>query len=101
MARHYCKRIGQLALAVSMATLAMAQNDRGIIAGTVQYPTGAVIPDVAMRYSSGLPIAVPSSLNNMNSLAFQSTRVVRPERRVVLVVCGKQINHYPARRVHA
>jgi len=30
-----------------------------------------------MRYSSGLPIAVPSSLNNMNSLVFQSTRMNR------------------------
>jgi hypothetical protein len=46
---YYCKRICQLVLAVSMATLAMAQNDRGIIAGTVQDPTGAVIPDVAVN----------------------------------------------------
>jgi hypothetical protein len=30
-----------------------------------------------MRYSSGLPIAVPTSLNNMNSVVFQSTRMNR------------------------
>jgi len=42
----YCKRFCQLALAISMATLAFAQNDRGIIAGTVTDATGAVFPDV-------------------------------------------------------
>jgi hypothetical protein len=30
-----------------------------------------------MRYSSGLPIGVPGSTNNMNSLVFQSTRMNR------------------------
>jgi hypothetical protein len=44
--RHFCKRTCQLALAISMATLAFAQNDRGIIAGTVMDATGAVVPDV-------------------------------------------------------
>jgi hypothetical protein len=47
-ARRYRKRICQLALALSLATLAFAQNDRGIIAGTVMDPTGAVIPDVTV-----------------------------------------------------
>jgi len=47
-ARRYCRCICRLALAVSMATLAVAQNDRGIIAGTVMDPTGAVIPDVSV-----------------------------------------------------
>jgi hypothetical protein len=45
-ARDYRRLICLLVLVVSMATLAFAQNDRGIIAGTVQDPTGAVIPDV-------------------------------------------------------
>jgi hypothetical protein len=45
-ARHFCKQLCRLALALSISTLAFAQNDRGIIAGTVHDPTGAVIPDV-------------------------------------------------------
>ena len=46
--RGFCKRICQFALAISMATFAFAQNDRGIIAGSVQDPTGAMLPNVAV-----------------------------------------------------
>lgn len=47
-AGQYCRRICQVLLVISMATLAFAQNDRGIIGGTVMDPTGAVIPDISV-----------------------------------------------------
>jgi len=47
-ARHYRKRVCQLALAILLSALAFAQNDRGIIAGSVQDPTGAMLPNVAV-----------------------------------------------------
>ena len=45
-ARKLCKRMCQIALAISLVTLALAQNDRGVIDGTVQDPTGNIVPDV-------------------------------------------------------
>jgi hypothetical protein len=42
------KRLCQFALALALATLALAQNDRGILAGSVQDPSGSMLPNISV-----------------------------------------------------